>query len=165
MKSTKACVQPDWARSRITSRSRSEIIPSDAPHSVLVLAAALTFERNEVWSSDLLLWQDSAEKSPLNGRAHMGLGDAYLVRGRCEEAAKEFEAVQRYEGPSDEMTTNLAASYQCNHQTDLALKTLRGVVARRPNAGFYAQIGYLEALLNHGDESDIDDGDQRQDAE
>jgi Tfp pilus assembly protein PilF len=120
---------------------------------VLVLAAALTFERNEVWSSDLLLWQDSAKKSPLNGRAHMGLGDAYLVRGRCADAAKEFEAVQRYEGPSDEMTTNLAASYQCNHQTDLALKTLRGVVARRPNAGFYAQIGYLEALLNHGDES------------
>ena len=109
----------------------------------------MTFERSKVWSSDLLLWQDAVAKNPVNERAHMGIGDAYLERGRCADAVNEFETVERLHGVTDEMTANLAAAYQCDHQPELALKTLRPVAAKRPSAAFYCQIGYLEGIMGH----------------
>jgi len=114
---------------------------------ILVMAAGLSFERNKVWSSDTLLWADSVKKNTANSRAHMGLGDAYLIHGPCVDAIREFKIVQSQAGPSEEMSTNLAAAYQCNHQPELALNELQAIVAKHPSASLYDRIGYIEATM------------------
>jgi hypothetical protein len=116
---------------------------------LLAASAALTYNRNFVWSSEALLWQDSVAGNPDNARAHLGLGDAYLVGRKCADAVREFQAMGRVNGMGIEVKTNLAAAYQCDHQNEQALKMLREVVVTNPTSGLYAQIGYLEAVSEH----------------
>ncbi len=63
---------------------------------VLAVVAALalgaaTFARNQVYGSDLTLWQDTVQKRPDNPRAHHNLGTALLHAGRTDEAVAEFQ--------------------------------------------------------------------------
>lgn len=57
---------------------------------VLGIFLLMTHARNEVWRSDLTLWQDAARKSPELPRAHLQLGVALHQRGRLVEALKEY---------------------------------------------------------------------------
>ena len=60
----------------------------------LCLVAALfivwTFERNKVWSDELALYRDCAEKSPAKARPHNNLGSILLRRNRLPEAIDAF---------------------------------------------------------------------------
>jgi tetratricopeptide (TPR) repeat protein len=70
-----------------------------------------------------------------------------LIHGPCVDAIREFKIVQSQAGPSEEMSTNLAAAYQCNHQPELALNELQAIVAKHPSASLYDRIGYIEATM------------------
>jgi Flp pilus assembly protein TadD len=139
-----------WVLEQIRPRAQTLRV---ATICILVIMGGLAFERNELWGSDVLFWQDSADKNPANSRAHVGLGDAYIRGGRCVDAIREFEIVESQQGMTDEMVTNLATAYQCNHQPELALKGLRQILLKHPSANLYAQIGYLEGVLGHSGES------------
>jgi tetratricopeptide (TPR) repeat protein len=52
--------------------------------------AALTRHRNEVYRSDLALWEDTVAKRPDYARAHNNLGTVLLNAGRTDEAMAEF---------------------------------------------------------------------------
>ncbi|MCF8152412.1 MAG: tetratricopeptide repeat protein [Sulfuritalea sp.] len=52
--------------------------------------AAITVARNQVYSSEIALWEDTASKSPHKARAHNNLGYAYRLAGRTEDARREF---------------------------------------------------------------------------
>jgi len=55
----------------------------------LALAGA-TWRRNAVWETRLALWSDTAGKSPLKARSHLGLGYALREKGRYPEAVQEY---------------------------------------------------------------------------
>jgi tetratricopeptide (TPR) repeat protein len=57
---------------------------------LLVALAGLTALRNEVYASEVRLWQDTVVKSPGKARVHNNLGHAYLLAQRREEARHEF---------------------------------------------------------------------------
>lgn len=59
----------------------------------VVLVTALgtaTFQRNEVYRSETLFWEDVVAKSPLNARAFNNLGYAYALAARRAEAEQAF---------------------------------------------------------------------------
>jgi protein O-mannosyl-transferase len=58
---------------------------------VLVLAAA-TWKRNQVWGSEISLWSDVVEKSPGKVRGHFNLGAAFNKADRLDEAIEQLEA-------------------------------------------------------------------------
>ena len=60
----------------------------------LGLHAYGTYQRNEVWDSDLSLWRDVTIKSPENGRGLMNYGLAEMRRGNMQEAIKYYEKAQ-----------------------------------------------------------------------
>lgn len=60
-----------------------------AAGAVLALGA-VTFSRNQVYRTELSLWQDTAAKSPDNPRAHYNLGVALARAQRSTEAADSF---------------------------------------------------------------------------
>ena len=57
---------------------------------LLLALAGLTVARNQVYASEIALWEDTAAKSPHKARVHNNLGYAYLLADRREEARREF---------------------------------------------------------------------------
>jgi protein O-mannosyl-transferase len=55
------------------------------------LFSVWTFERNKVWTDELTLYRDCAEKSPAKARPHNNLGTILLRRARLPEAIDEFQ--------------------------------------------------------------------------
>ena len=51
-----------------------------------IISGLWTYERNNVWKSELTLWQDTATKSPFKARPHNNLGLAYYRRNLNEAA-------------------------------------------------------------------------------
>ena len=58
---------------------------------LFTLLSFLTFQRNQVLSSEISLWSDTAGKSPDKPRVRMSLAAAYTKQGRLNAAIKEYE--------------------------------------------------------------------------
>ncbi|HEY1793167.1 MAG TPA: tetratricopeptide repeat protein [Opitutaceae bacterium] len=83
------------------------------PGIVALGAAALalgwaTFERNQLYLSDIYLWQDTADKVPGSYRAHNNLGIALAAADRSSEAIAQYEDVLRIDPSLAEAHSNLA---------------------------------------------------------
>jgi len=56
-----------------------------------VILGATTYARNEVWRSEVSLWEDNVNKAPMRTGPHFHLGVAYLKEGRPKDALKELQ--------------------------------------------------------------------------
>ncbi len=81
-------------RDRWRQRRRAVIYGSAL---VLCLLAAFTVRRNRAYASEIALWEDTVQKSPLKARPHNNLGYAYYMAGRRGDAAREYRAALRYD--------------------------------------------------------------------
>lgn len=70
--------------------------------SVLGIAA---FERNRIYKSPVLLWQDAVSKYPYNSRAHYGLACSLQAEKKYKDAVDEYNRVLAI-NPDDEKTHN-----------------------------------------------------------
>jgi tetratricopeptide (TPR) repeat protein len=112
----------------------------------LIVAAALTTHaRAEVWSDPVLLWQDTASKSPDKVRAHFQLAFAYFDRGRFDLAVSEFEKAASFRPPTTDLLVDWGLAYDGLNQPDKALEKFRQAAALEPSAHTYTQIGYIHA--------------------
>lgn len=59
---------------------------------LLLTLGNLTLLRNQVYATEISLWEDTAKKSPNKARVHNNLGYAYLLAQRRAEARREFTA-------------------------------------------------------------------------
>ncbi len=66
-----------------------------AAAALLVALATLTVLRNQVYTSEIALWEDTVTKSPNKARVHNNLGYAYMQAHRSDEARREFTAALR----------------------------------------------------------------------
>ena len=65
---------------------------------VLLLAlASLTVLRNQVYVSEIALWEDTVKQSPHKARVHNNLGYAYMLAHRNEDARREFTAALQFD--------------------------------------------------------------------
>jgi hypothetical protein len=77
---------------------------------VALLACALiavTIARNEVYRSEIALWEDTVSKSRNKARAHNNLGYAYSLAGRDEEARNAYLEALRLDPGYDKAANNL----------------------------------------------------------
>jgi len=58
---------------------------------VLALLSLLTMDRNGVWRDELVLWEDTARKSPEAALPQYNLANVYRRRGRPEEAVGRYQ--------------------------------------------------------------------------
>lgn len=78
---------------------------------VVVLAAG-TVARNELWRDEVRLWADAARKSPGKARPHYNLGTALLARGRSAEGIAALERAVRLQPSHAKAWDNLGVEYQ-----------------------------------------------------
>ena len=76
---------------------------------VVIIYSAGTFQRSRVWADELLLWQDTARKSPDKYRVQNWLGKAYFERKQYTAALRVWQkAEERVEPGSKEHGASLA---------------------------------------------------------
>ncbi|MFQ5646724.1 MAG: tetratricopeptide repeat protein, partial [bacterium] len=109
-----------------------------------------TYRRNQVWQSEISLWQDVVKKSFNKARPHNNLGKAYAaaaladksLANLADEAIKEYKKAIELNPKNFVAYDNLGQSYGRKGKTDEAIKSCRQAVKLNP--------GYLQAYNNLG---------------
>jgi protein O-mannosyl-transferase len=118
---------------------------------VICVNATLTYQRNDVWSDELTLWQDAARRSPAMPRAHVHLGNAWRERGDLAAARGAYERALAVDPDHRAARTNLgnlllaAAERDPEHREDY----LSGAMSQY-NAVLRIDPDHAEALNNLG---------------
>jgi tetratricopeptide (TPR) repeat protein len=127
----------------------------------LVLGIA-TYARNQVWNSELALWEDVVSKSPASAAAHINLGEAYASRQRFEDSVIQYEQALKLDlshyqvrgGASNfigMVHVNLGNAYDKMHQPQRALDEYKMAVSSEGEApNEQEKYLYSEAYYNMG---------------
>jgi tetratricopeptide (TPR) repeat protein len=120
---------------------------------ILLMCGLLTYQRNQVWSSPMALWQDSVRKAPSNSRAHFQLAHSYYEAGRCREAVAEYETTAKLATPDARLYLNWGLARDCAGEDAPALELLQKAAALHPTAHVYSQIGMIHGKRGRRDEA------------
>ena len=125
--------------------------------SVALLFALWTYQRNYTWTDDLLLWQDSVDKSPLMARPRNNLANALSRRGQHAAAIEQLELAIQLRPGNARTHFNLANEYReakkaneaVEHYT-LAIKFLPDFVFAHNNlAVLLNDMGMIPQAIEH----------------
>jgi Tfp pilus assembly protein PilF len=108
---------------------------------VVLAEAALSYQRNQLWSSAVEIWKDSATKSPNKVRPRFQLAFAYYQSQHCEEAVAEYAKAAQLEPPKFDLLLDWALAYDCAGKPEDALAKLKQAASITSNAHVYSQIG------------------------
>jgi protein O-mannosyl-transferase len=88
----------------------------------LLASTVLTYQRSDVWSTPLTLWQDSVAKSPRKVRPRFQLAFAQYNLQDCTAAAANFAAAARLEPPDYRLLVDWANALDCAGREDDAVQ-------------------------------------------
>ncbi len=118
-------------------------VPVPLVVTIVVVMALHTIERNEVWGSDLTLWEDAVKKAPGMRRARANYGRALQHIGRREAAMAAYRKTIEIDPRNGEAYNNIATLYHEQGNFDEAIHWYKEALQRYPN--------YDEIYLNLGD--------------
>ena len=114
---------------------------------LILFFSILTFSRNEVWSSEALLWRDAAQKSPHKARTHNNLGVALAKLKLYNEAIKSFKEAIRIDKHYSPSRANLGRAYRKKGEKSLMLQE---AVALFESGNYYFKKGMIkEAIISY----------------
>jgi tetratricopeptide (TPR) repeat protein len=87
---------------------------------VLCVSTVLTYQRSNVWSTPLTLWQDSVSKAPRKMRPRFHLAFAEYQMGDCAKAAQDFQTASRLDAPDYRLLVDWANALDCAGREDEA---------------------------------------------
>jgi tetratricopeptide (TPR) repeat protein len=108
---------------------------------VLLIEAALTYQRNLLWANSMDMWGDAVAKSPEKARPRFQLAYAEYQAGRCTDAVSEYERTSQLQRPSYDLFVDWALAYDCAGNTNAAVDKLNQAAALEPSAHVFSQIG------------------------
>lgn len=98
-----------------------------------VLLAWTTMSRNEVWSSEISLWQDTVAKSPEKARPWNNLAVSYHQAGRMEDSVRCFNQAIKVEPHFGLPYRNLALLYAALNRHEDAVNVCRMGIKEFPD--------------------------------
>jgi protein O-mannosyl-transferase len=108
---------------------------------VLLIEAALTYQRNLLWANPVDMWGDSVAKSPEKVRPRFQLAFAEYQAGRCADAVNQFERTSQLQPPSYDLYVDWALASDCAGNTNAAVEKLNQAAVMEPSAHVFSQIG------------------------
>jgi Flp pilus assembly protein TadD len=88
----------------------------------LLALTVLTYQRSEVWSSPLTLWQDSVDKSPRKVRPRFQLAFEKYRLQNCSAAAADFQAAASLAPPDYLLLVDWANALDCAGREEEAIQ-------------------------------------------
>ncbi len=133
----------------------------------LAACCVLTYQRNQVWTSPMALWQDAVSKSPNKYRPRFQL--AYQLQyeeNRCADAVQSYEIASRLGPVDDTLLIDWGLALDCAGRESEAIEKLRQAAALNNTAHVHTQIAmvyakqreYPEALAELARAEEIDAG-------
>ncbi|NJD92405.1 MAG: tetratricopeptide repeat protein, partial [Geobacter sp.] len=115
---------------------------------VVLLLSLLTIVRNQVWQSEISLWEDVTVKSPKKGRGYGALGHAYQRSGNFDRAEAAYRRAIEL-SPGDHVArNNLGALYLEQKRYEEALKEFtEGLQLSGTSAVLHFNLGLASAGL------------------
>jgi tetratricopeptide (TPR) repeat protein len=110
---------------------------------ILIVTAALSYQRNTLWGNPLSLWQDAVDKSPNKSRPHFQLAYAQVQAGQCQTALQNYERVAKLSPLDNTLLIDWALAEDCALKTDAAIARLKQVALMSPSAHVYSLIGMM----------------------
>src|SRR5262249_41583231 len=107
---------------------------------IVIVLSAMTIQRNTVFASNVVLWQDVIRKSPDKARSHFNLGAAYQTAQRPNEAIREYQVALSLKPSVHAAYSNMAAIYLDTGRLGEEEKTLIKLTEIAPN--------YTEGFIN-----------------
>ncbi|MCL4455823.1 MAG: tetratricopeptide repeat protein [Nitrospirae bacterium] len=121
---------------------------------IVFIFAGGAYARNTIWQDEIKLWENVVRKSYGNARPHTNLGKSYLIKGRIEEAIREFKIALQINPDMQEAHLNLGLAYIRQGFFDKAIEEFLLVLKRNPyyhKAHINIGIAYFE--LNRFDDA------------
>lgn len=115
----------------------------------IVALGAATWQRNQVWRSELTLWADTVQKSPAKVRPLYNYGYYLTESGRVEEAVVVLNKVVALDAQHADAWHNLGRAYLLLNRDREALPALRNAVRLAPTLDL-AVLNLSSALLRNG---------------
>ena len=112
---------------------------------ILAVLAVAAYRRNQLWASDIALWEDAARKSPEKQRVHFQLAHTYYANGRCRDAVAQYAEAARVQKPDYGLLVDWGLAYDCADEPEAAVAKLQEAAALEPQAHVYSQIGMVYA--------------------
>ncbi|HEX7498792.1 MAG TPA: tetratricopeptide repeat protein [Polyangia bacterium] len=101
-----------------------------------------TYRRNQVYQSELAIWDSTIQNFPLNQRAYLSRGKAHDGKGQYDAAIRDYDDAIRLRPDYAEAYNNRGAAYEAKGQVDTAIKDYDKAIALQPGAA--------EAYCNRG---------------
>ena len=111
----------------------------------LVACAILTYQRNQVWSSPLAMWQDVVNKSPHKSRPRFQLAYEQYQENRCADAVKSYEIASRLGPGDDQLLIDWGLALECAGRSAEAVDKLRQAATLNNTAHVHTQIAVVYA--------------------
>ena len=128
--------------------SRVSFQKSVVPWCVIALLAIGCWHRNKAFTSEVALWEEATNSCPWNTRAWVHLGTAYVMAGRCADAAAPFARAEALGRHDEILYLNMATARVCEHEYDRAVNAFRAALSISPKATTWAYLA--EAYGNQG---------------
>ncbi|MBI5137832.1 MAG: tetratricopeptide repeat protein, partial [Nitrospirae bacterium] len=118
---------------------------------VLAAFALIGWQRQQVWATNLAVWEDAVAHDPRSEEAWANLGKAYFSAGRLAEAERAYLRVLADHPDAPQIATNLAGVYLRQGRHREALAVMARVAALDPANPvyltnlFHAQMGVGQA--------------------
>ena len=122
----------------------------------LMLLGWRTFERNNIWTSEVLLWQEATLVNPESPKAWYGLGDAHRFARQFEPSLAAFATCTRLDVQDMDCWNNMGIVYAEMSNVDKARETWMSALEHNSayckahsNLGFlsYRQEDWDDALV------------------
>ncbi|MBI5066990.1 MAG: tetratricopeptide repeat protein, partial [Deltaproteobacteria bacterium] len=121
---------------------------------VLAAFALIGWQRQQVWATNLAVWEDAVEHDPSSNDAVLNLGARYVMAGRLDEAAELFKILVARSPEWHAGGLNLAHVYLLKRDYGAARALLEPMVAGRPqDPGPLAKLAQAHAGLNRTDDA------------
>jgi tetratricopeptide (TPR) repeat protein len=100
---------------------------------ITVLLAFWTVERNHIWSSPIVFWQDCVKKSPHKDRTHANLGKALTAEGRWDEAIAAYQKALQLNPYHQFALRNMGLAFYHQGKLDEAIDYYRRALQSDPD--------------------------------
>ena len=117
--------------------------------SVVIICSVWTYQRNIVWSNDVILWEDCVKKSPRKPRQHYNLGVVLAQKGKIDDAIKHYNKAIEIKPDYVDAYYNLGNALVRKGDADVAIYNYRKALQINPDF-FKAYYNIARILSNQG---------------